>query len=368
MKPCIHRLVGALAVFFATMVHAVEPAVLVDQDLKDIPIRLIRLSGGTLSYFDASRRLQHTPFDNFLSLRFQRDIIVSASGIALKANGEQLAGRRVEVGDERIQWLNKWFGRVTLSMDDIAILSFQGSVAENDKPDGNEKITLKNGDAVTGFIDLWSADGITLDRDGAPLTIGWGQIAQVTFANPVERTPGYWVTLNDGTLVKLSKVGIEQERLTGTLSDGKELDVPIGEVVSIDPPGYRLIDLAKRPRKVVSGGSAFGVKIEPGVTREGYIALHAPVRVRYSIPSGVRRFAMTARLAPEAKRRGNLILRVRNEKGVLAEEHIHRDRSQVQINVVPNGTSLTIELDDHINGPVLDRLQLISPVLLVIEK
>ncbi len=148
------------------------------------------------------------------------------------------------------------------------------------------------------------------------------------------------------------------------------LDVPLASLVRIDLFGAdaELVDLASLQGTVTNGGKVFGLAWAPGRADGADVLMHAPVTVRYALPQGTQRLAATAVLATEpgtSNELADFTVTVAVDGQDIGSYHISASQPTASINLLSAGSVLTIRLDPGVNGPVMDRLRLVEPMLLV---
>ncbi|MEX2672496.1 MAG: hypothetical protein WD294_10340 [Phycisphaeraceae bacterium] len=369
---------------------AMEPAQLTDAELNPLPIQFVSLRDGRLSYFDEDRRLTSAEIASHVSLTFASEPVRSAStGRLLLSDGHDLPGQFVHAADDRITWRHAELGELTIDLDDVLVMTL-GEPAHEDteaepetapeattepaqQPEpaeplidpltliatgADDRVVLRNGDVLTGFIESVETGAITLDVGGQTLPLAWERVAAVALANPLTQQPGNWVTLRDGARIRVTELAINSDEVTGQILSSQALQLPAGQVASVEfAQRHRLVSLAELDHRVVAGGTVFGVEIGPTFERS-FASLHAPVVVAIDLPSGAQRFTARASLEDDALAWADLKLVVRDAEGEQFQAHLNRDQPGVLINVALSGDRLILELEEAANGPVMDRLRL----------
>ena len=361
-----------LAWIVAGPARAVEPAVLVHSDLRREEIQFLGLGGGKIRFFGADRSLTSADASKIVRLEWARRPAQPkrpAGGplLALK-DGQVLAGRFLgsRAGNEQIGWENPAVGKLSLPLDDIASFTLTAGAQPPVAAD-NDAVLLANGDRLDGFIQAVDEGGLELERQGQAIRLGWESVRAVTLAGPVAPRPGVWLTMTDGSRIRVNDLVVGGERAAAAAL-GVAIDLPLDGLSRIDfTEHHRLTPLGELAWEVVSGGTAFGVEYPPRFDGGGETAaLHAPITVRFTLPAGAARLAATAMLEPASAEQGDLALRVSDGSRELIAGRIHRQHPKMQINVELRGDTLLIEVDDAGGGPVHDRLRLAEAHVLVL--
>lgn len=392
---------AALAGPAAQHVAAVEPAELIDAELQRQPIQLVSLQQGRLSYFDDERRLTSADAADHVSLVFDRGEMRApeSSGRLLLADGHELPGTFGGVDDEgRLIWQHAALGEMTVPLDDVLVLLLGAAGADEEEAaeaeadsqsdegqdeqaeiaedvdalelvveGGDDRVVLRNGDVLEGFVEAVNSGAIELAVGGQTLPLAWDRVAAVSLANPSQQAAGSWLTLGDGSRVRVEQLVIDADEVTGEVLGGGSLALATDAVRSVEfTQRHRRVSLAELEAEVVAGGVVFGVEMGPRLERQAS-QLHAPVTVAFTLPEGAKRFAAEASLAEGSLAWADLELIVRDAEGEPFRAHLNAEQSEVSVNVAISGDRLVIELDEAANGPVMDQLTLRNAAVLVGE-
>lgn len=362
---------------FSSIVRAVEPAVLIDAELHRRAIKFVTLGQGELTYFDDARRLQREAAAQFVTLRFTdrqlpADVVADDDGqgaMVQLGDGQVFRGQIAGVDEEgRLKWQTTLFGELRFKLDDVA------RVATIDAPEpiradqqanvAADRVVLRNGDVVSGFVAALKTDGLILQVDQQELMLAWDRVAQVMLPNPIRRTPGTWVRLTDGSRVLIDQVSLDSTTLSGQVR-GQAIAAPRSMVLAVEfADRHQLVAIGSLEQTLRSGGQVFGVPMRPQKAGD-QLTLHAPMTVQFTLPAGARRFAAAAALDPQGLDWADLNLTLSDAQGELEKVHLDGKSPQAEINVPLRGDRLTFTVDEGLNGPVFDRLKLHDAWVLV---
>ncbi|MFW6335749.1 MAG: hypothetical protein ACOC3G_01285 [Phycisphaeraceae bacterium] len=250
---------------------------------------------------------------------------------------------------------------------------------------GQDVVTLNNGDRLAGFVAGVTDDAVELIPDGGgdAIPLPQDRIAGLRLANPPEPADPelHTLHLHDGSELLIDQPDTQGDVLAFSLPmEGDETHrLPLSRAKRLDftAHGRRLLPLTDVERQTISGGACFGVPAPPQ-TDDGDLLLHAPIHLRYRVDPLARRFATRAvldlpdGLSDTRRRLVGLRLGLAINGGDTQWWTLDADRPAVDINqaIDPQSArrvSLEIELDPHVNGPVLDRLRIENPRLLLVQ-
>ncbi len=355
-------------------------------DLIAREVRVTSLQDQTLSYFDEQRNLQQAQLDRLVRLRVSGEqaapSAITGPCIYL-ADGQRFPGEWIGATSDgaSLRWRHDLIGVLTIALDDVQTITWQGDGGSAAKSAGRETdtIVLSNGDTMTGFVSALSDQGVMLIPDNAadPVTIPFDRITALTLANPSRDDTGaqHRVTLTDGTCVLAEDVSIANDQV-GWLSvppGGSPMQVrlPITDLRRIDfgTGGLRLVDISSLPIQTDPGRGVFGMPV-PVRIEDGMIRAHAPTEIRIELPEGAVRFAASAELDTDdlpanSQNWADFHVVVISGDAEAGRGHVTADRPVTEINVPVSGPSLVIRLEPGVNGPILDRLLLKRAVVLL---
>ncbi len=373
----------------AAPVAAVTPATLIGPDLDPKTVNVASLDDGTINYFDEQRTLRSSAVNQFVQLRSigGDDTVgpLSAPGVWL-TDGQRFTGDWVGPTPDgsAIRWRHPLIGTVVIPLEDVTRVDWIANDHETASSDApiTDRVTLTNGDTLTGFVSSLAETGVALVPDtggagGDPVTIPYGRIASMVLANPVgsHAEPYHRVTLADGTRLWADDLRITSDRVYFRVippgAPAMEIESSVSELARIDfwAGGLRLIDLSELPRRTVEEASVFGLPVPVRVTGRS-IRMHAPGSVIFELPDGAERFAAVAELdtqdaPPEIAGWADFQAVVSSEDPQDQRFRVTGLQQTVVINTPVSGPGLTIRLDPSVNGPILDRMLLRDAVILV---
>ena len=388
-------------------------AVLYDTTLSPQRITLIDLDteAQRIVYEDTQGNSQEAAFADVLRLTFPVDAMELAEPLPVLAttDGQRIVGRAGQMlyaahgTDDLLGWRDAdGFPALGVSLDDLAWAVFQPALAS---PPGaqptDDVLMMPNGERLVGFVDVLGVKGVDFvmgDADDA-IEIDTSRVAGLVMSNAMrsEVESGVWLTTRagsrwhgtlghiDGTLAFASPLVIPPAEAEGMpvwqpvrlgSADHAEQDGwPVVSRIDLPSPGRRLVALASLPMSLIEGGEVFGVEMPPGVSAQGSITLHAPVSVEFDLPRGATRLAATVALAigedvpieRHAWAGCEVVVRVGDAE--LTRVALDADHPEQPINcALPTNTraqTLRLTVEESVNGPVLDRVELRNAELLV---
>jgi len=375
----IARSVVALGALLAAgaAASAIEPARMIDAQLRRSEVQFVSVTAGKLRYFDDQRTFEALDMRDAVRIEFTREADEHADthAMARLIDGHVVRGRFEGVdADDRLLMDAPGFDRVTLKLDDLAVLDLRRGdedvravlqrLIDEPSSGANDLVVLNNGDQLRGFVDALGKDGLTLTRDEGAVTLRFDTIAMVRLANPVNEKPGVWVETVSGSRVRVEDLTVTSDEVTGKI---------FGAARRLEPAALRAIDFAERYRltpvrslrwEMISGGVVFGVPTPPRFAN-AHVHLHAPIAMRFDLPYGSVRFAARAALERDALDWADLILRAGDGQGERDQQRLNAETPEATVNIEVRDRTLTLTLEDGVNGPIRDRLELHEAVVLV---
>jgi hypothetical protein len=380
--------------------RAAVPARLIDAELKARAIELQSLGDRGIGYFGEDRVLKRSDFDQAVALRFeaqdgaadestavaekndqQKKDANESAGLVLRTDGQRLAGtwQGGSEDGQAIHWKHKTLGAARVSLE--ALAGFHRPGAELPKAGSDDQVRLANGDTLTGFITKITDKTLSIEPENAdqPVALPLERVSAVRLSNNTAPWPEarHTLELADGSHLAVNELALHDDKLHVTadwLQDSRQR-TPRSMLrrLVFTGAGWRLMHLSDLPREVTGGGEVFGVPMTPRPSRRG-LRLHAPVTVRFTLPDNARRFAATIILAPDVtpavrRRWADCTLTLKREDQPAKRWHLKNAASQnINLPFRDDARTLTLQLETGKNGPVLDRVLLASPRLLVRER
>ncbi|MCE9589991.1 MAG: hypothetical protein K8S99_05650 [Planctomycetes bacterium] len=390
IKPAATVLLTTLVGFAAPLASAATSVALTGLDLQPRSVTLQGMDDREIGLFDASRKYATLPLDTVLVLTMldtagapvkpDNPLNGAEPSVAELIDGQRLVGSLIDADDQgqSVVWSSPLLPNVnvSVSLEKLSGLTLHGEPKEIEAG-AADRVVLMNGDSVTGFVNRVFARSLQVQVEGAkePVSLPLERVRAVRFAAAGRRTgDGHRVTLRDGSVLLTPTLSVSDDRLTikPGLLGGKDVTLDLVKVARIDvaTPKGRLVDLATLAHETTSGGEVFGVAMPP-TFRPGAVRMHAPVAVAFDLPRGAARFAARAELdgadvdpARLAAWADTQLIATEDGKEI-GRWRLNGAAASAQINIPVTGRRLTLELDPAHNGPVLDRVILIEPVVLV---
>lgn len=369
--------IAALLLCVTTHAYAGVRAQLVGPNLDAQPVTLQSLRGDTVSYFGEDRAYQRSPVSAFLQLRIVEERAEpEATGMLTLTDGQRIAGEWLGGADDgqAIRWKHPALGEMRFSLERTSRWRGPGAIGSPPR-ELDDRVELANGDVLRGFVLAAGAElSVQMQMDGGPQTVkvDMARISRVNLANPpaLPQDPQrHVVHLADGSQVRVVELTIEDDRFTvRRTADDEPIAAPLSDLLRVDfaAAGLAVADVADLERRT-TGGSVFGMTLKPrlhGTT----LHLHAPMTVTFTLPDGAKRFAATAELdagphEPAAWASFDVIVRAGGDE--IARHTISASQPRAAINLTLDGaTTLTLDLEPGVNGPIMDRLRLRDAVVL----
>jgi len=399
-RPCLCIAAFVCGFIITGAAAAATPAVLVDASLGSEKVSLVAVRDGRITYFDEGRVQRQADADGFVQLRAigvphdaPRTAAVAAAegpdagdhGLLVLTDGQRLPGKLAGASDagDRVRWAHPRFGEAGVPLDRVRAVVLRAGGKVPAPAGGADIVLLANGDRLTGFVETMTTAGVSFVADGSEqaIELPLDRLAAVRLGNePAPLAGRHRVWFADGTRLLAERFTLtgDAATLAGTVfaaadsPDAEPVTAAVEAVRRVDlgSPDRELIDLADVPFEV-QGGEVFGLPMPPRVV-DGELRLHAPVTVTLRLPKGAARLAMTAAFAPpedapaSARAWAGMTLTVTQSGNALATHDISAASPEAAINVpIASGPPVVLELDDGVNGPILDRLALRGAVVLV---
>ena len=304
-------------------------------------------------------------------------------------DGQVLVGNWSGTGEEEDTFALSLNGsdRLDVPIDDLLSVSL---LPEKTRANANAKedlITLANGEVLTGFVQGIGAGKITIELEDLdePIELPMERVHAVSIANRakvIEPEPGLArVTLRSGSTLLLKDATMNR-REQGHSIDGRSLlgfgpeihRFNMDQVQAIEPLSggrYELAPLTVSRLSLIAGGEVFGVPMKPKAQADGSVSLHAPTTLGVDLPEGVSRLVFNAELyseedapTPNYRMAGCELIVYEDDKRIGGCK-LSPDDPTHRINVPLTSGELRIELNEGVNGPVLDRVRLTDAEILI---
>ncbi|MBL4700314.1 MAG: hypothetical protein JKX85_03570 [Phycisphaeraceae bacterium] len=367
---------------------------LVDHNLKYHAVGLESVTESVVGFFDRQWSYQELPRNQVLQLRNIEDRSVEPlSASAQKAmltltDGQRFVGtmQLIENQENRkdpsvVHWYSPMLGPIAVPLDRVKTIAFIPSL-RSQTSQKDDRVRLVNGDELSGFLLKINHQALELElaNQTAATKIDLDQVTFIELANPrVENTsPMQHIYFVDGTILHCQEVLLNRQMLfvTGTHWQSHH-KIPMREIVRIDLASrkHHITSLTHEPYEILSGAQAFGVNLPPHLSDDA-IQLHAPLSIRFNLPKGATRFTANAQInwqdtdPPRARSWTDFVLKIFIDDKLTYDQQFNSQFQQQRLNLlIPNHSKhITLKLFAGLNGPVMDRLRLMEPVVLIENK
>lgn len=190
-----------------------------------------------------------------------------------------------------------------------------------------DRVWLISGDSIVG--EAVAFDGTLMFRSaGEELRLAAADIAAISFAAPSRplppSAPNYWIGWDDGTLVAVSTLTIDQNQISTSTTGGLNLTGKKSKALTfvqvLDQIAYlsdeRPLDFRHTPYYDVTWPLEIDRNLEhmiPSVTGQRYVkclAMHSAARAVYQVPHGATHFAAQVAIDEASEEKGSAIFRV----------------------------------------------------------
>lgn len=318
--------------------------------------------------------------------RIARALAASMRGYLETASGARYPGtvEPTAASGDNVAWAHPLAGRLEIPIDSITrIITAQAAEAGPPirRSATSDELILANGDVLTGFLLSVGPTTSIETESGNIVDLPIDRVAAALLANPDQPMTGTMVWLDDGST-------FPAEALTATDSSGIRVTLAGGNTVEYDPQTLRAIafeaagilplsNLEPRSQEPV-GDRVFADPIRTvrhpddlafgsgPVLNALDIDMPGPMRVSWTLPSGVVRFAGTAALADTAGGWGDCQLSIELDGERLFSTRLHEAEPVAAFNLKTQGAiELTVVVEPGRYGPVRDRVLLHRPLLQV---
>lgn len=394
-------------------------AVLYDTSLSAQPIVLLELDGAgeRLVYYDAAGERVSVGFDAIVRLTFPSSSAVdTALPVLATVDGQRIVGRPGQrlrpAGDdaESVAWRGiDGLEMFAVSLDDLAWVVCDAGIEPPAAPPADDVLVLATGERLSGFVDALGVDATRFVIGDAvdPVAIAPGRVSALIMSNAWSPPEGAGIvaTFASGSRLRCALGAVDVEgvgrvaglraALHGDLEDTTRPLAPVRlgdeEPAASGAPAWpvvtqldfqvgphRLVALASLAMTEVEQAQPFGVPVPARLTPSGAVALHAGGAVSFDLPTDATRFAASITLAigddiPQERHAwAGCVVVVSVGETELARETIDADHPTAGINLaLPEAArfgaarTLTVRVEEGVNGPILDRIELRSAEVLV---
>lgn len=379
---------------------------LIDARLDEREVRLISISDRAITYEDARGLLRSEPITEFLALLPAGSMAAPtpSMGSLTLADGRRFIGTLADPGPaspDAIGWSHPSLGAIVVPLERIRSLRFIPGAPALASPAhaGDDRITLVNGDILTGFvesIDAADPGAISLDLAGTRRDIRLDRIASIDF--PALRTSAHGATLwlHDGSIVGAREFILSRTGEMQILLDDPGRSAPADASLALPPgasptailiPAADLAAIAFNEGELIALASltpASQAPVEPrrwtdpascgaeGLLGACDLTIPGPMRIRWSLPDGAIRACARATLPPAMWMWGDceLIVSEHNAAGEreLFRERLWSGRPSARFNIPLSrtpGRELEVRIEPGNFGPIQDRIILERAFLLM---
>jgi hypothetical protein len=401
-----------LAVMFATSNTFAGPrdAMVINSELEPEFLRIISISDEYVEVAVGGRS-RAMPLDRFLAILFTTsdvDAVEERDGHGLLhgelrpdqstgrlhlADGQRYVGRLIAdsaLPSDTVTWSHPLLGRLEFKLDDVRAVTLPNVSDTTDpnayhvEPDIADRVILRNGDELRGFI-VSISDPIEIEfiaddgsGDGRIVELPMDRVASVKMIAPRRPAVGKRLWLADGTIMAVQSLSMPERgnievtgRWHGTGTQTSNL--PRDSIAAVLFDARRLVPLSSIAPARVEGPPTRYLVSDPvildtssmlGISRIEY---RGPLTVYYTLPEGASRFAAVATLPRESRTWGDFELVIRIDGREVDRRSINADRPTAAINLELHGRELTIELLEGDSGPVQNHLILSRAMVLLAE-
>lgn len=397
-SPSVYLLAIA-AWFFTSLFGRVRPALADDSwllttaEFRSQPITLQGIDSQGLLVRAAGGDSKQVPLDRLLLLDRTEKPAPSATNrfVVILSGNDRAAGAAEAINGENLIWNSPVLGRLTLPMRSVVAIVRAGQPLPAPRDPATTQqtediVSLLNGDSVHGIITGLAAAAVSVQQPGGDTTdVPLETVARVTFAStgaaPAGLAGGYRVSLDDGSAITASRIGLGADQVFHFLpADGLDRSVPLTSVVSIeqiDGPvvwlsSLRPIESVQTPFLDLSWPARMDQAVDGESIRFGQrsyargIGVHSYSRLAYAIDPSWKAFRTQYAMAGEWPY-ADVTVRIKLDGKVVHEQADLRSgvlAPPVVIDLDGNQKQLTLEVDYGQNYDVQDRFNWIEPAFL----
>lgn len=298
-------------------------------------------------------------------------------------DGQVLFGRpRESVPGETITWELAGGTALLVPLDLVHTLAEASSprLAFDTRSDVRDIVITTSGDQILGFV-AGLGSGVLIETENGLLAVELSQVREVRLASDPEPAGAPLLWLDDGSVLAARLAGagegvrVECEPLLEVVARSRQgLTRLVAEVRAVNFAPTRLRPLAALGPPVVSPaegrrwtpGPEFG---PPGDLGLSAITLPGPMTLTWSLPAGAKALSLRVRLAPEARRWGDCILRFETSgpsQAPQAELRLSAANAEAMIRFdLDDASELRLLLLPGERGPIQDRVIITEAVVLL---
>lgn len=263
--------------------------------------------------------------------------------------------------------------------DDVSLAHPANTNAPQD-----DSVVLLNGDAVHGFVESLGAEVVVQGKSGEPpARFPLARVARIVMANPPTPPTGPRVWLSDGSVIALASGAVDSEDFLSAAGQvGGALHAKPTEVTGLVMDAGLLTPLSEcavaeyhaaperawtRPPRTVRGD---------GPLNAGNIELPGPMTVEWTLPPSAARLSGSVELARSTERWGDCVVVIEDAAAGAPPKRLFNQRLTADAPSAAFDVALSsaVARADHRlrvmvqageNGPILDRVVLVRPILLL---
>lgn len=389
IRPILAGALAALACTPAPGDARADTRVLYDRDLRPRIVELLSVDALSLRFedeFGVERRLPLSSVAAILPTR--RDDGARAdqpdTGWLELTDGQRFPGRLAPTsrGEESLLWLHDAFGELRAPLERVAFVSLTGQgrdaiEAVRSGARTEDVLMLSNGDRLTGFLVAVDGDIEFESEQVGPVTLPAERVAWFALASPTAALEGMVVWLDDGAVARIEDLRSPGEgRVELRLPDAASSVFELEEVRAMVFDATRLQPLAsvlpdeQAPlgrRRLIEPMRLAGDPGSPGMSAgvAPDLELPGPMRIDWPLPRAASRFSALVEMPRSAFPWGDCEVVFEVDGQERARVRLNEDNPDEEITLDIEGERLTLRVEPGAYGPVLDRVILRRPLLLL---
>lgn len=311
-------------------------------------------------------------------------------GLLVLGDGQRFPGEFLPApGPERVAWHTRLFGALDVPIDRVRLARTPGLPGPRALPapgainaldPAGDTLVLENADRLRGFV-ARLGDPTAIETDTGIVEVPLQRVALAQLDTPLTPGAGPRVWLADGTVAALIGLSWSVDRPASLrLLDGPagSIDWSLVRAVVFDTARVRPLSALARTEVTPDASRRFTQPVELRVpadapeAAEGLVPLDAmdlvlpgPMSLSVELPEGTARLAATARLDAGTGPWGDCELVVSVDGREIARSRLQSGAPPTSLNLPIEGRRLTLQTVPGAYGPILDRVVLERPLLLV---